>query len=297
MTSLSDPATPVPVHASWTDPAPKPTPKPKTTARQPGPPAAGLPEDARAFDIAVLLDRKRRDVDFRVALADPLLAEHGEATDALARDRGWERAVRELHRDERYAGALADLLAEWKLDRLKGAFLDGDLDKREYQTRKAALADHLAALPSGDVGRRLAVYLADTASAWRAATPGERNRLARHLFAEAVVENRTVVAVKPRPDLLPFFATVKWCEGGSDGDRFSGCILPVGALLFAETPPRRCVGPSRRDTYREPRRRKLSQEQGAAIRASAGIRTLRELAADFGVSHETVRAALRCRVQ
>ncbi|MDP9363299.1 MAG: GntR family transcriptional regulator [Chloroflexota bacterium] len=71
----------------------------------------------------------------------------------------------------------------------------------------------------------------------------------------------------------------------------------MGALLFAEPPPRRCVGPSRRDTYHEPRWRKLSQEQEAAIRASAGIRTLRELAADFGVSHETVRAALRCRVQ
>ncbi len=50
-----------------------------------------------------------------------------------------------------------------------------------------------------------------------------------------------------------------------------------------------------RDSYREPRRRKLSPEQAAAIRANAGNRSLRELAAEFGVSHETVRAVLRER--
>ncbi|CAA9552482.1 MAG: hypothetical protein AVDCRST_MAG49-1878 [uncultured Thermomicrobiales bacterium] len=37
----------------------------------------------------------------------------------------------------------------------------------------------------------------------------------------------------------------------------------------------------------------LTPEQEAAIRALAGIRSLRSLAAEFGVSHETVRAALR----
>ncbi len=111
-----------------------------------------------------------------------------------------------------------------KLDRLRDAYLDGDLEKGEYQQRKAALTAELAALPkeaepSAAVAGRLAAYLADLAAAWRDATPEERNRIARQLFAEAVVENRTVVAVKPRPDLLPFFRTVKWCVGGSDGIR------------------------------------------------------------------------------
>ena len=111
-----------------------------------------------------------------------------------------------------------------KLERLRDAYLDGDLEKGEYQQRKAVLAAQLAALPSGAepiraVADRLAAYLADIAAAWGDATPEERNRLARQLFAEAVVDNRTVVAVRPRPDLLPFFRAVKWCVGGSDGIR------------------------------------------------------------------------------
>ncbi len=42
-----------------------------------------------------------------------------------------------------------------------------------------------------------------------------------------------------------------------------------------------------------PRRQKLSPEQEAALRAQAGTKSLRTLAAEFGVSHETVRAVLR----
>ena len=47
------------------------------------------------------------------------------------------------------------------------------------------------------------------------------------------------------------------------------------------------------DQYCVPRRRRLSMEQEAAIRAFAGTKSLRSLAADFGVSHETVRSVLR----
>ena len=83
--------------------------------------------------------------------------------------------------------------------------------------------------------------------------------------------------------------------GGSDGDRSVGCILPVGALVIAQRPPLRVVGRSKRATYRSPRQRKLSPEQMEAIRAEAGNSTLRELAAEFGVRHETVRNVLRNR--
>jgi DNA-binding CsgD family transcriptional regulator len=48
------------------------------------------------------------------------------------------------------------------------------------------------------------------------------------------------------------------------------------------------------DTKR-PGDRKLSREQVEAIRKDAGHRTLRDLAAAFGVSHETIRAVLRQR--
>ena len=62
---------------------------------------------------------------------------------------------------------------------------------------------------------------------------------------------------------------------------------------IAAVPPRRVSGRSKRASYHAPRRRKLSPEQEAAIRSEAGNRTLRELAAAFGVSHETIRTVLR----
>jgi hypothetical protein len=49
------------------------------------------------------------------------------------------------------------------------------------------------------MGRRLAAFLADVASAWLLATSAERNLLARAVFADVQIENRTAVAVKPRP--------------------------------------------------------------------------------------------------
>ncbi len=88
---------------------------------------------------------------------------------------------------------------------------------------------------------------------------------------------------------------LKICTGGSDGHRSIGCILPAGALVIAQRPPLRLAGRSKRATYRSPRPRKLSPEQVETIQAEAGNRTLRELAAEFGVSHETVRKVLRTR--
>ena len=64
-------------------------------------------------------------------------------------------------------------------------------------------------------------------------------------------------------------------------------------MVIAEAPPRRLTGRSERAPYHTPRRRKLSPEQEAAIRSLAGTKSLRWLAAEFGVSHETVRAVLR----
>jgi hypothetical protein len=55
--------------------------------------------------------------------------------------------------------------------------------------------------------------------------------------------------------------------------------------------------PSRRDSS-SPRRyraraRKLTAEQEAAIQSLVGTKSLRSLAPEFGVSHETIRAVLR----
>jgi Mor family transcriptional regulator len=55
-------------------------------------------------------------------------------------------------------------------------------------------------------------------------------------------------------------------------------------------------GHSNRTAYHTPRRRKLSFEQELAIRSEAGNRTLRDLAAEYKVSHETIRKVLRQRL-
>jgi transposase len=63
----------------------------------------------------------------------------------------------------------------------------------------------------------------------------------------------------------------------------------------ASVPSRRVSGRSQRATYHTPRRRKLTAEQEAAIRALVATKSLRSLADEFGVSHETVRKVVRGR--
>ncbi len=71
-------------------------------------------------------------------------------------------------------------------------------------------------------------------------------------------------------------------------------MMPRDALIFAAPPPRRPVGTSRRDAYRDPRPRKLDVERlGVIGHLSAQGWTLCEIAAEVGVSHETVRTAIR----
>ena len=42
-------------------------------------------------------------------------------------------------------------------------------------------------------------------AAWAAATQSQRNKLARALFDQVWLEGKTVIAVKPRTELGPFF--------------------------------------------------------------------------------------------
>ena len=73
------------------------------------------------------------------------------------------------------------------------------------------------------------------------------------------------------------------------------CRVPVLDFRISHSdvprwPSRREATP--RSRYRS-RARRLAPEQEFAIRALAGTRSLRSLAADFGVSHETIRAVVR----
>ena len=65
-------------------------------------------------------------------------------------------------------------------------------------------------------------------------------------------------------------------------------------LCVAAVPLRRVGGQSKRAAYQSPRPRRLSPGDREAVRVGAGRgRSLRELTADFGVSHETIRTVIR----
>ena len=93
---------------------------------------------------------------------------------------------------------------------------------REYESVKAEIA---RMTPSDERGReleRLAEFLGSVAAAWDAATQEQRNKLARSLFEEIWSEDATVAAVKPRPELEPFFRLNLECQSrdiAGDPDR------------------------------------------------------------------------------
>jgi hypothetical protein len=58
--------------------------------------------------------------------------------------------------------------------------------------------------PTDDAGRILADYLGNVGRAWGAATPEERNQIARQPFADVWIVNKTAVASPPRPEFRPF---------------------------------------------------------------------------------------------
>lgn len=81
--------------------------------------------------------------------------------------------------------------------------------------------------------------------------------------------------------------------GGSDGDR-SDTSITTGSVIYLPTLPINpetgeveCLSVATRIA------RKLTPEQKAEIRVHASNRSLRELGAIYGVSHETVRTVLR----
>ena len=52
---------------------------------------------------------------------------------------------------------------------------------------------------------KLAEFLASIGSSWDEANQEQRNKLTRCLFQEVWVKGKEVLAVKPQPELLPFF--------------------------------------------------------------------------------------------
>ncbi len=99
---------------------------------------------------------------------------------------------------------------ETQLRRAKELYEWGDYSKAQYVARRDGISRKLDSLPAAeaskpDVLAKLAEFLADVPAAWKAATQEQRNKLARNLFDEVWLQDKEVVAVKPRPELDPFF--------------------------------------------------------------------------------------------
>ncbi|MFC1917016.1 hypothetical protein ACFLX1_02685, partial [Chloroflexota bacterium] len=85
----------------------------------------------------------------------------------------------------------------------------GDSPRAEYETRRDKILDQLRSLtvtqqPAEHL-EKMARFLADVPAAWAEATPEQRNKLARCLFDQVWLKDKEVVAVKPLPELEPFF--------------------------------------------------------------------------------------------
>ena len=96
-----------------------------------------------------------------------------------------------------------------RLKRIKELYEWGDYTRSEYETRKSDIMKQQEAMAprlikTGQLDR-LAQFLADIPAAWDVATQEQRNKLARTLFDQVWIKDKSVVGVKPRPELEPFF--------------------------------------------------------------------------------------------
>ncbi len=211
-----------------------------------------------------------------------------------------------------------------RLERLKRMFEWGDLTETAYLADRERLRTEQATLTTstdwaGVLGNA-AAFLGNLPAAWEAANPAQRNALARTVFRSVEIADGRVVAVVPQPDFAPFFNLTEveaqsperdegqpvaaaperqasTLAGGSDGLRSRARTLKPGFVVVGSPPARRSVGTSGRAPYSRQRRSRLSDDERAVIRSLALTKSLRSLATDFGVSHETVRSAMRAEVK
>ena len=101
--------------------------------------------------------------------------------------------------------------AKWEaqLERIKNLYKWGDISREEYLKEKEGIKKELKALTPVESQAqnldKLAKFLANIAQAWEEATGELRNKLTRSLFQEIWIKDEQVVAVKPQPELTPFF--------------------------------------------------------------------------------------------
>ena len=131
-------------------------------------------------------------------------------------------ALHERNRDERDDAARARRELAGRLERIKELYAWGDMTREAYQAERDRLEARLAAAKgTGERAallERAAAFLRDLPAAWQAATPEQRNALARVVFRSVELVDDRVAAVVPQPDFAPFFnlAEVEAGRAGND---------------------------------------------------------------------------------
>ncbi len=109
---------------------------------------------------------------------------------------------------------------EQRLKRLGQVYLDGVMSEGEYQRQKRLLHDRLASLvvPGVDAAKEAGRLLDDLPKLWDGADLSERRKLLLTML-DAVyvetVEERTIVAILPKPAFLPLFEVATTREGSN----------------------------------------------------------------------------------
>jgi site-specific DNA recombinase len=96
-----------------------------------------------------------------------------------------------------------------QLKRARELYEWGDSSRIEYETQRDKILDQLRTLvvpkqPAEHL-EKMVKFLADVPAAWAEATPEQRSKLAQCLFEQVWLKDKEVVAVKPLPELEPFF--------------------------------------------------------------------------------------------
>ena len=237
----------------------------------------------------------------------------------------YRRQVLAMHASARREGddrATRRAQIEARLQRIKELYGWNDLSKSDYVAERDRLRRELETLRDDDSAATLieatAALLADTRATWASADQEQRNKLARLLFQEVRLRDDRVVGLVPTPEFAPFFR-LAGCEevpdgaepagkkadspdtqgcpqtlsGGSDGGRIRACDTPDAPIFPARfpvpAPPVEQV-PAPPPGQRRPR---LALALYPVIAERARHESLRDLAVAYGVSHETIRAAVR----
>jgi DNA invertase Pin-like site-specific DNA recombinase len=121
-----------------------------------------------------------------------------------------------------------------RLERIKDLYMWGDLTREAYLTERNQLEQHLARLQTTTdrvaLLRRVSTFLQDLPAAWAAATPEQRNALARTVLQSVEIRDDRVVAIVPQPEFAPFFNLV---GGGDEAAHDEG--QPCGAALICQS--------------------------------------------------------------